>query len=181
MLEVIVAEIYSNLMSVYSGCHNFSNRSCASLCIIHVSRDQIVKNIFETNRTVQKTVETIEILTTNVNKPSAMNLLEWQYTVLRCRDKAITSLNDSNHGGRVQTSHSHHFGTRWRRIGASGPFSEINFTFCGSSICHLSSQTYSLLVKCISNSGFASSFNHNRQVDIKCIGRLSTNFGVYNC
>jgi len=39
MLEVIVAVIYRNLMSVYSGCLNFYNGSCASLCIIDVSRD----------------------------------------------------------------------------------------------------------------------------------------------
>jgi len=39
MLEVVVAPIYGNLMSVYSGCHNFCNRSCASLCIIDVSND----------------------------------------------------------------------------------------------------------------------------------------------
>jgi len=44
MLEVIVAEIYRNLMSVYSGCLNFCNASCTSLCIIDVSRDWIEKN-----------------------------------------------------------------------------------------------------------------------------------------
>jgi len=61
MLEVIIALIYRNLMSVYSGCLNFCNGSCASLYIIEVSRDWIVKNIVEINRTVQKTVETIKI------------------------------------------------------------------------------------------------------------------------
>ena len=39
MLEVIVAAIYWNLFSVYSGCLNFCNGSCASLCIIDVFRD----------------------------------------------------------------------------------------------------------------------------------------------
>jgi hypothetical protein len=39
MLEVVVAAIYSDLMSVYSGCLSFCNGSCASLCIIDVSRD----------------------------------------------------------------------------------------------------------------------------------------------
>jgi len=61
MLEIIVAAIYWNVMSVYSGCLNFCNGSCASLHIINVSRDYIVKNILEINGTVQKTVETIKI------------------------------------------------------------------------------------------------------------------------
>jgi len=50
-----------NLMSVYSGCLNFCNGSCASLCIINVSRDWIVKNILEINGTVQNTIETIKM------------------------------------------------------------------------------------------------------------------------
>jgi len=39
---------------------NFCYGSCASLCIIDVSRDWIVKNILEINGTVQKTVETMK-------------------------------------------------------------------------------------------------------------------------
>jgi len=61
MLEVIAAAIYRNLMSLYVGCLNFCNGSCASLCIIDVSRDKLVKNILEINGTVQKTVEKIKI------------------------------------------------------------------------------------------------------------------------
>jgi len=37
--KVIVAAIYRYPMNVYSGCPNFRNGSCASLCIINVSRD----------------------------------------------------------------------------------------------------------------------------------------------
>jgi len=66
MLEVIVAAIYRNLISVYSGCLNLSNGSCASLCIIDVSRDWIVKNILQINGTVQKTCKTINITRTNL-------------------------------------------------------------------------------------------------------------------
>jgi len=55
MLEVIVAAICRTLMSVHSGCHNFCNGSCVSLCIIDVPRNQIVNNILEINGTVQKT------------------------------------------------------------------------------------------------------------------------------
>jgi hypothetical protein len=61
MLDVIVEAIYRNLMSVYSGCLNWCNRSCASLCIIDVASDEMVKNILEINGTVQKTIETIKI------------------------------------------------------------------------------------------------------------------------
>jgi hypothetical protein len=39
MLDVIIVVVYRNLISVYSGCLNFCNRSCASLCISDVSRD----------------------------------------------------------------------------------------------------------------------------------------------
>jgi hypothetical protein len=39
MLEVMVAAIYHNLMSVYSGYFNVDIVSCASMCIIDVSRD----------------------------------------------------------------------------------------------------------------------------------------------
>jgi len=39
MLEVIVAAINRNLMSVCSGCLNFCTGSCACLCIIDISRD----------------------------------------------------------------------------------------------------------------------------------------------
>jgi len=39
MLEVIIAVMYSNPRSVLSGCLNFCYGSCASLCIINVSRD----------------------------------------------------------------------------------------------------------------------------------------------
>jgi len=39
MLEGIIAVIYRNLISVYSGCFNFCNRCCANLCIMNVSRD----------------------------------------------------------------------------------------------------------------------------------------------
>jgi hypothetical protein len=39
MLEVIVAAIYQNLMSVYSGYLDVYIGSCASLCLIDVSRD----------------------------------------------------------------------------------------------------------------------------------------------
>jgi len=39
MLEVIFAAIYRKLMSVYSGCLNFCNGSCASLSIIDVWMD----------------------------------------------------------------------------------------------------------------------------------------------
>jgi len=61
MLELIVAVIYRNLMSVYSGRLNHCNGSCASLYMIDVSRDYIFKNILEINGTVQKTIETIKI------------------------------------------------------------------------------------------------------------------------
>jgi len=61
MLEVIVAAIYRNLMSVYSGCLDHCNESRASLYIIDVSRDLRVKNILEINGTIQKTDETIQI------------------------------------------------------------------------------------------------------------------------
>jgi len=61
MLEVIVAAMYSNLMSVYSGCLDFCNGSCASLCIIDISRDWILKNILAINATVHKSVEMITI------------------------------------------------------------------------------------------------------------------------
>ena len=50
--------------------------------------------------------------------------------VLRCRDNAITSLNASKHGGRLQISRSDYLWRIWRRIGVWGPFSETNFTFC---------------------------------------------------
>jgi hypothetical protein len=50
--------------------------------------------------------------------------------ILRCRDDAITSLNTSKHGGRLQISRSDYLWRMWRRIGAWGPFSETNFTFC---------------------------------------------------
>ena len=39
MLEIIVAVIYRKLMSVHSGYLNFCYGSCASLCIIDLSRD----------------------------------------------------------------------------------------------------------------------------------------------
>jgi len=39
MLEVMIAAKYRNLMRVFSGCPNFCYGSCASLCIIDVSRD----------------------------------------------------------------------------------------------------------------------------------------------
>ena len=61
MLEVLIAAIYRNMMSVYSGCLNICNGSCASLCIINASRDSTVKNILDMNGTVQKTVETIKM------------------------------------------------------------------------------------------------------------------------
>ena len=61
MLEVIIAAIYTNLMSVYSGCLNYCNWSCAALCISGVSRDKIIKNILEICAAVQQTVETIRI------------------------------------------------------------------------------------------------------------------------
>jgi len=53
MLEVIVAVIYRNLLSIYSGCLNFSYRSCASLCISDVSKDWIVKNVIDIYGTVE--------------------------------------------------------------------------------------------------------------------------------
>jgi len=60
MVEVIVAAIYRNLMCLL-WVFNFYYGSCASLCIIDVSRDQIVKNILEINGTVEKSVERIQI------------------------------------------------------------------------------------------------------------------------
>ena len=39
LLKVSIAAIYTNLMSVYSGCPNFCNGSCTNLCIINVSKD----------------------------------------------------------------------------------------------------------------------------------------------
>ena len=39
MIEVIVSVIYTNLINVSSGCLNHCNGSCASLCIIDISRD----------------------------------------------------------------------------------------------------------------------------------------------
>jgi len=59
--EVIVVAIYSNLISIYSGCLNSGCGSCASLCIIDVSRDWILKNSLESNGTAQKTIKTINI------------------------------------------------------------------------------------------------------------------------
>jgi len=73
MLDVIVAAIYRYLMSVYSGCLNFGNGSCASLCIFDIARDYIVRNILETNGKVQKTVETIKTYRTNTTETSAKN------------------------------------------------------------------------------------------------------------
>jgi len=49
---------------------------------------------------------------------------------LRCHDDAITLLNASKHGGRLQISCSDYLWRMWRRIGWWGPFSETNFTFC---------------------------------------------------
>jgi len=66
MLELIIAVKYRNLISIYSGCHNFSAGSYARLCIINVSRDCKVKNMLEINTTVQKIVETIKFFGTNV-------------------------------------------------------------------------------------------------------------------
>ena len=130
MLEVIFAAIYRNLMSVYSGCFNFCNGSCASLCIINVSRDWIVNNIVGINRTVQKTDEMNKILKTKVEKTSAIIWLKWLSTVLRCHDYMITILNTSKHGGRLPISWSDDLLRMWRRIRAWGSFWETNFTFC---------------------------------------------------
>ena len=52
---------------------SFCYGSCASLCIIDVSRDWIVKNIVESNERVQKTVETIKIWRNNRQETSAVN------------------------------------------------------------------------------------------------------------
>jgi len=56
MLEVIVAAIYRNPRSVYSGGLDFCYGSCARFGIIDVSRVLIVRNILEIKGTVQKTV-----------------------------------------------------------------------------------------------------------------------------
>ena len=61
MLEVIVAMIHWNLISVNSRCLCFCYGRCSSLCIINVSRDEIVKNNLKINGTVQTTVEMIKI------------------------------------------------------------------------------------------------------------------------
>jgi len=61
MLEVIIAGIYTHLISVLSGCLKCCNGSCASLSIIDISRDKIVKNILQINGTGQKTVDMIKI------------------------------------------------------------------------------------------------------------------------
>jgi len=42
----------------------------------------------------------------------------------------------------------------------------------------MTSLTYILLLNFVSNIGFAFSYNHNKQVDIKFAGRLSTRFRV---
>jgi hypothetical protein len=47
MFELIAVAIYQNLMHVESGSVNLCTGSCASLCIIDVSRAYIVKNILE--------------------------------------------------------------------------------------------------------------------------------------
>jgi len=110
MFEVIVAVIYRNLMCVYSRCLHFCNGSCASLCIIDVSRDKIVKNILEINATVQKTVKTIEICMTNVKETSAMNQLKWVITFWD-----------------VLTTESHHW-TYWSIVEDS---KSVTRTICG--------------------------------------------------
>jgi len=130
MPEVIVAAIYTIIMSVYSGCFNFCNGSCASLGIIDVSRDQIVQDITEINGTVQKIVERIEIMRTNVKEPSAVNVLKWLNKFLKCRDDAITSFNALKHGGRLQIRGSDYLWRIWRRLGGWGLFSDTDFAFC---------------------------------------------------
>ena len=49
--------------------------------------------------------------------------------VLRCRDDAITSLNASKLGGRLEICHSNYLWRMWRRIGAWDPFLETNLLF----------------------------------------------------
>ena len=110
MFEVIVAVIYRNLMCVYSRCLHFCNGSCASLCIIDVSRDKIVENILEINATVQKTVKTMEICMTNVKETSAMNQLKWVITFWD-----------------VLTTESHHW-THWSIVEDS---KSVTRTICG--------------------------------------------------
>jgi hypothetical protein len=61
ILEVIVIAMHCNLMTIYSGCVNLCDGSCASLCIIDGSRGYKAKDILEINRTVQKSGETIII------------------------------------------------------------------------------------------------------------------------
>jgi len=106
MLELFVAALHRHLMSILSGCLNFGYGSCASLCIIDVSKDAIVKNILEINGTVQKTVETIIILRTNLKETSTVNHQKWINKFLKCRENAISSLNASKHGGRTQITRS---------------------------------------------------------------------------
>ena len=130
MLEVIVATLYRHLMSVYSGCLNFCYGSCASLCIIAVSRDWIVNNVLEINGTDQKTVKTIKILRTNMRETSTVNWLQWLNRFLKYPDNPITSLNSSKHGSSSPTNLLDDCWRMWRRIRVWGPMSETNFPFC---------------------------------------------------
>jgi hypothetical protein len=69
------------------------NRSCASRCIIDVSRDLIVKTIHEIDGTVQNTFETIKTKQTIMKGTSPISSLQWQNTSVRCCDDAITWMN----------------------------------------------------------------------------------------
>jgi hypothetical protein len=73
ILEVIVAVMFRHLINVYSGCLHFCTGSHASLYIIDVSRDWIIKKILQLNGTFQKTVEIIKIERTNMNDTRATN------------------------------------------------------------------------------------------------------------
>jgi len=126
MLGVIVAPIYWNLMTVFSGWLHLCYASWASLCIIDVSRDWIIMHILEINGRVHKTVEMIKILRTNAKEWSAVNIVKWLNMVLKCRDDAITSLNALKHCGQCQTCHSDNLCSMLRRISVWGTFSETN-------------------------------------------------------
>jgi len=134
IFEVIVAAIYRNLMSVYSGCLNFCNGSYASLCIINVPRDLIVKNILHINGTIQKNHQNNQNLEDQHEWNKCNKVVTRTKHILRCHKDTITSLKALIHGGRLQISHSDYLWRMLRQISAWGPFSEITFTSCWSGL-----------------------------------------------
>jgi len=130
ILAVITAATYRHLLSVHSMCHTICYGSCASIYIIDVSRDWIVKTILEINQTVRKTVAKIPIFSTTEKATGAINLLTWPNTTLKFCYDAMTLLNALKYGGRLLISGCNSLWRTCRRIGVWHPSSETNFTFC---------------------------------------------------